>query len=62
MGYILKLFRNKQYCLITGNIIEIELADEISATEPTKIYSLSEKMGIKLQIVREETTIYIVEV
>jgi hypothetical protein len=47
MGYILKLFRNKQYCLITGNIIEIELADEISATEPTKIYSLSEKNGTK---------------
>jgi hypothetical protein len=44
------------------NTAEIELANEISAIEPMKIYSLLGKIGLNLRIVREETTICIVDV
>jgi hypothetical protein len=41
---------------------EIELANEVSAIEQMKIYSLLGKIGLNLRIVREETAICIVDV
>jgi hypothetical protein len=58
----MKLSQNKQYCLMIRNKVEIELANEVSAIEQMKIYSLLGKIGPNLRIVREETTICIVDV